>query len=374
MYNEFEKNLSGILKAAGYEKIDMPAYEPWGHGFCFWGKISGAMAYYYAVYEAQLGAMAGFAELKGLVDERVAAVSARYNIRNTVIFNIFAGNLSGDVREIEKMIDGQGDFTMMEKYDVYYGVDIPRMRILRNTQQPHNMDGALAKIEMALKGPRERGRSKSIVNWKATPGFAQPVAKYPILCYIILAINAAVFLAMELSGGSESIANLITFGAVAQPLVIDHGEYWRLVTSNFIHIGFMHMLFNTAFLIIFATRAERYFGHMKFGIIYLVSGIFSGVASMLVNPMSISAGASGSLFGVLGGLLAFMLLRKQQIENFNVRSLLMLVGVNVLIGFTVNQMPGGTTIGNAAHIGGLIAGLGLGYILTGKKNKGGASA
>jgi len=369
-YTEFEKNFASILRGAGYDSIHMPAYEPWKRGFCLWGKISGAMAYFYAVYETDTADMAAYTGLKELIDQRAAAIAARFDMRHTVVFNIFAGDLSKDVRSIEKMIDSQGEFTMMAKYDVYYGADTAGLRILRNKEQPHNMDGALTKIERALKGkdvkdvPSEK--KLSIIRARPT-GYAVPVAKRPILCYTILAINAAIFLLMELSGGSTDTRVLIEFGAVSGQLVLVSGEYWRLLTSNFIHIGFMHLLFNTAFLIIMATRAERYFGHVKFAIIYIISGVLSGVSSIIINnEWVVSAGASGALFGVIGALVAFTVLRRQQIENLNIRSLVTLIVVNVVLGFAINQFPGGPNIGNAAHIGGLVAGLGLGYVLAGK--------
>jgi len=360
MYTNFETNFANIMEAAGYQRIHMPAYEPWNRGFCFWGKIAGAVAYYYAVYEADTADMAAYAGLKEIVDQRVSAVSARYNMRHAVVFNIFVGDLSDDVREIEKMIDNQGEFTMMEKYDVYYGADTANMRIMRNTGQPHNMDGALAKIERALKG---KGES---IKAEARSHYAVPVAAQPILCYIILAINAIVFLMMELNGGSTNTATLIRFGAVSYHLVFTFGEYHRLITPIFLHIGFMHLVFNTLSMVLFGMRAERYFGHVKFLIIYLASGIAGNLAMALANEHSLGAGASGSLYGMMGALLAFTLLRKQHVENFRAGILGMMIAVGILMGFTMNQIPDMPNVGNAAHIGGLVVGVGLGYLLSGK--------
>jgi rhomboid protease GluP len=365
-YTDFEKNFSDIMAAAGYEKINMPAYEPWSRGFCFWGKVSGAVAYYYALYEAvasNMMGMMGFAGLKSLVDQRVAAVSARYNMRQSVVFNIFAGDLSGDVREIEKMIDGQGEFVMMTKYDVYYGADTANLRIMRNTRQPHNMDGAMAKMEGAFKGATPR---KGLVTRARPTGYAVPVAKYPILCYIILAINGVVFLLMEMGGGSTDIGTLIRFGAVSHHHVFTLGEYHRLITPIFLHIGFMHLAFNTFSMILFGMRAEKYFGHVKFLAIYMLSGVTGNLAMALASEFSIGAGASGSLYGIMGALLAFILLRKQNVENFRAGILGVIIAVGIFMGFTMNQLPDMPNIGNAAHIGGLVVGLGLGYLLAGK--------
>jgi len=379
MQINFESNLMKILKASGYERIELPmpaaASESQDCKICLMGKLSGSVAYYYVVYGVTAAQLADYAAKKTLVDHIVAHNSKRLGIRHSVVFNIFAGDLSGDVRKIEKMIDSQGEFTMMEKYDVYYGADTVGMRIMRNKQQPHNMDGALGKIERAMKGTAEVKSKGVVAKAKKTAEltssrYAVPVAKHPILCYIIMSINAVVFLLMELSGGSASIPNLMRFGAASYHLVFTYGEYWRLLASTFIHIGFMHLLFNTAFLIILATRAERYFGHVKFAVIYLASGILSSVASTLINEFSLGAGASGALFGAMGALVAFMLLRKKYVENLSVGALGMMIAVNILMGFAINQfgMPDMPNIGNVAHIGGLVSGLGLGYLLTGRSN------
>ena len=367
-YTDFEKNFMNIMEAAGYERINMPAYEPWSHGFCFWGKVSGAVAYYYAVYEADtlnMMGMMGFAGLKSLVDQRVAAVSARYNMRQSVVFNIFAGDLTGDVREIEKMVDGQGEFVMMTKYDVYYGADTANLRIMRNTQQPHNMDGALTKVERALKG----APPGKVAAARARPGgYAVPVAKYPVFCYIILAINGLVFLLMEMDGGSANIATLIRFGAVSYHHVFVLGEYHRLITPIFLHIGFMHLIFNTFSMILFGMRAERYFGHGKFLVIYILSGVAGNLVMALASVYSLGAGASGSLYGMMGALLAFTLLRKQNVENFRAGILGVMIAVGIFMGFTMNRLPDMPNVGNGAHIGGLVVGLGLGYLLAGKRD------
>ena len=365
LYTDFEKNFANIMQGAGYERINMPACEPWTRGFCFWGKISGAVAYYYALYEADTADMAGFTGLKGLVDQWVAAVSARYGMRHAVVFNIFAGDLSGDVREIEKMIDGQGEFTMMAKYDVYYGADTAGLRIMRNTQQPHNMDGALVKIERALKGGISPDKRTAIL---ARPsGYAVPVAKHPIACYVILAINLMLFLLMELDGGSTNTATLIRFGAVSYHLVFTFGEYHRLITPIFLHIGVMHLMFNTMSMILFGMRTERYFGHVKFLVIYMTSGVAGNLAMALASEHSLGAGASGSLYGMMGALLAFILLRKQNVENFRAGILGVMIVVGIVMGFTMNQVPDMPNVGNAAHIGGLAVGLVLGYLLAGRR-------
>ncbi|MCL2573613.1 MAG: rhomboid family intramembrane serine protease [Defluviitaleaceae bacterium] len=356
-YAEFAENFTNIMSAAGYERINMPIAEsinlPQNRGLCLWGKVSGSVAYYYAIYEIDMQNTVGYTMQKVIVDQYVATITSRYGMRHSVVFNMIVGDLSGDIREIEKLIDNQDDFAMMTKYDVYYGVDTANLRIMRNTSQPHNIDGALKKIERALKGVVQQIANDHTI----------PISKRPYLCYTIITINLLMFLLMEANGGSQNTITLIRYGAVSNYYVFTMGEYHRLLTSSFLHIGFLHLLMNTGFLIIFATRLEVYIGHIKFLLIYLASGILGSLASILLNPLYTSAGASGALFGALGALVAVAGLRKQHVQGLNIRMLMMLVVINVLFGLAINQWNL-MNIGNAAHLGGLVTGFVLGYILT----------
>ena len=368
MYTDFENNFANIMAAAGYQKMNMPAYGSWSQGFCLWGKLSGAVAYYYALYEVNPAGLAGYAGLKELVDRRVADISARYDMRHTVVFNIFAGDLSDNVKEIEQTINAQGEYAMQSKYDVYYGADTANLRLMRNTKQSYNMDGAQAKIERALKGAP--GGAEKMV--QPISQYATPVAKYPILCFIILGVNLILFLLMELGGGSTNTETLIRFGAVSYFHVFVLSEYHRLIMPIFLHIGVTHLMFNTMSMILFGMRTERYFGHIKFLVIYVTSGVVGNLAMALAsrNAPAVGAGASGSLYGMMGALLAFTLLRRQNVENFRAGLLGIIIVVGILMGFTMNQLPGMVNVGNAAHIGGLVTGLGLGYLLAGKGSAG----
>ncbi len=138
---------------------------------------------------------------------------------------------------------------------------------------------------------------------------AQPVASTrrqlptSTLAWAITAINVAVFIMVELSGGSTRRATLILFGANYAP-AIAMGEYWRLLTACFLHIGLPHLLFNTFALLSFGRLAEAVYGHSRFLAIYLVSGVVGSLLSYLFNR-GLSAGASGAIFGVATALAIF---------------------------------------------------------------------
>jgi rhomboid protease GluP len=174
--------------------------------------------------------------------------------------------------------------------------------------------------------------------------------KKPIISYGLIAVNTLIFLAMYILGnGSYDVGTLLNFGA-SHPDLIRSGEYYRLITSAFLHIGFMHFLFNNYAIYIIGPQLESFFGKTKFIIIYLFSAISGNLLSMLFTN-SIGAGASGAIFGLLGALLYFGHHYRVYLGSVIKSQIVPLIIINLLIGFSI---PG---IDNAAHIGGLIGGL-----------------
>ena len=104
---------------------------------------------------------------------------------------------------------------------------------------------------------------------------------------------------------------LLNFGAMFGPLIAS-GEYWRLFTAMFLHVGFTHLFVNGFALFVFGPIVERAFGPTKFLTIYLLGGLTGSVASYLLNSIAIGAGASGGVFAVIGGLAAFFVVQTQR--------------------------------------------------------------
>lgn len=188
--------------------------------------------------------------------------------------------------------------------------------------------------------------------------------KKPIVTYILIGINLLMFILMYIFGaGSEHIGTLLKFGALAKPHILINHEYYRIFTSAFLHIGFLHLLFNLYALNAMGTQVENYFGKKKYLIIYFVSILISSLLSLVITPMEvISAGASGAIFGLFGALLYFGYNYRAYFGNVILKQLLPIIAVNLVIGF----MSQG--INNAAHIGGLIGGILVSYA-TGLKGK-----
>jgi rhomboid protease GluP len=184
-----------------------------------------------------------------------------------------------------------------------------------------------------------------------------PLSK-PFFTYILLAAIVIIWIMMSLAGGSTNVRVLIRFGANYGPLILD-GEFWRLFTSMFLHIGLMHLVFNAYALFIFGLEMERLYGPDRFIVIYILSGLFGSLASFASRGADVlSAGASGAIFGIIGMNLAYFYLHRENFGHFGrqrVMNTLFIIGLNLFFGFTI---PG---IDNLAHVGGLIAGLALGY-------------
>lgn len=170
----------------------------------------------------------------------------------------------------------------------------------------------------------------------------------PFLTYFLLAINVFIFILLELNGGSTDTETLIAYGAKYNPAIVD-GQWWRLISSMFLHIGFLHLFMNMLAVYYLGAMVERIYGSWRFLIIYFMSGIGGSLASFAFTT-NVSAGASGALFGLFGALLFFGLINKKVFFQTMGNNILLLIGINIVIGFMIPQIDVG------AHLGGLIAG------------------
>jgi rhomboid protease GluP len=186
----------------------------------------------------------------------------------------------------------------------------------------------------------------------------RPPAK-PWLTWALIGLNAGVWMAMV--GVGVDLSRPTGAALVAWGGNIGVGEWWRLLTSMFLHAGLLHLAFNLYFLWVIGRICEQIFGPAAYALIYFGSGLIASLVSAAWMPMVVSVGASGALFGVFGGFLGFTVRRRGVLPPEFVKSVrrnaLILIGLNVVIGVAV---PG---IDVAAHLGGLVAGLGIGYAI-----------
>ena len=171
--------------------------------------------------------------------------------------------------------------------------------------------------------------------------------KKPIVTYILMGINIAIFLfRFLLNQRNFLINNFSTYG----PL-IKLGQYYRLLTGSFVHVELLHIIFNMYALKIIGEQVESFYGHFKFLIIYLISSVTGSLLSILLNGSIASIGASGAIFGLFGAMLYFGYYYRVYLGNTILKQMVPIVLLNLIIGFTSNG------IDNFAHIGGLVGGI-----------------
>lgn len=179
----------------------------------------------------------------------------------------------------------------------------------------------------------------------------------------LVAANVAVFVLIASQGGGWLVPNprvILHWGSNFGPLTVS-GEWWRLFTCMFIHFGLVHLTLNMWVLWIIGRPIERMFGSLNYVLLYVFAGLVASLSSIWWNPNVDSAGASGAIFGLLGGLLAFVLNPATRVPATiaaNQRRIAFaFIAYNLFIGFTHHG------IDNAAHLGGLISGFVMGWAL-----------
>lgn len=179
----------------------------------------------------------------------------------------------------------------------------------------------------------------------------------------LLAANLAVFALMVLTGASITNPDneiLVKWGARFN-MLIHQGQWWRIATPMFVHAGLIHLAFNMWALKVLGDFVERLYGSARFLLVYFGAGLAGNAASYFMKPDDVAAGASGAIFGILGALVGFLLRRRHAIPRPIMtqmrNSSLSMIGINLLIGMSIPQVD------NSAHIGGLISGFLLGWLL-----------
>ena len=184
----------------------------------------------------------------------------------------------------------------------------------------------------------------------------------PRLTLILIGLNVLIFVLQSIAGGSTDPWVLIKFGAYSQPLILSHGEYWRLLTHIFLHIGLPHLLVNMGVLFVVGMVLEGLYGKERFLIIYFIAGLAGGIASLFLVKEQIGGGASGAIFGLIGTVVVFGIRYRNRIPKrfkraFGIRILPFLV-IDLILGFITPN------INIPAHIGGLLGGAATALILT----------
>jgi len=184
---------------------------------------------------------------------------------------------------------------------------------------------------------------------RSTPRARVRSSSTPVVVPTLIAINVAVFVLTVINAGSvaDNASGSLFAATALAPVQVAGGGWWRLVTSGFLHIGLLHLLFNMIALWFIGRDVELVLGRLRFSVLYGASLLGGSAAVMLFgNPGGEVAGASGAIFGLMGALL--VLLRRMQLP---MTQALVIVGLNVVLSLTV---PGISLLG---HLGGLVVGV-----------------
>src|SRR5271169_556480 len=208
----------------------------------------------------------------------------------------------------------------------------------------------------------QRGEDSPIQRVEPVPWKGQQSGSMAVT-QAILGVNVAMFVIMTLRGVSPVLPTseeLVYWGANWGPYTIG-GQWWRLLTCVFVHIGIMHIALNMWCLWGLGRLAESVYDRWTFGAVYLITGVAASVASLAWQPIGVSAGASGAIFGIAGALIAAFYVGEFSLPKTVVSGLLTSVlkfaGYNLVLGAFLGHTD------NAAHVGGLVSGLILGALI-----------
>ena len=185
---------------------------------------------------------------------------------------------------------------------------------------------------------------------------AQTVGAHDIRAILMNIVSNAI----DVHDNDALTTTLIAYGAKDNNLMLQ-GQYWRFITPIFLHVNVLHIGLNMFNLGVLGVFLERLYGHLRFLLIYLLTGIIGVIASFYFAPQEISVGASGAIFGLVGAYSIFVLVHRRAFPYGGIPALLwllLIVALNLSIGFFVSNVD------NYAHIGGLLSGCLLGWGFT----------
>ena len=172
---------------------------------------------------------------------------------------------------------------------------------------------------------------------------------------LVILINVIVFIVLSFIGDTNNAWFMYEHGASEPAAVMEMHEYWRLFTCMFLHFGFQHLFNNMLVLAFLGDNLERAVGKVRYLLIYLGSGVLANIVSVMISynrgRAVVSAGASGAIFGVVGGLMYILYAHRGFYEDLSLRRVILFAALSVYLGF----QNSGTD--NIAHLGGIVFGL-----------------
>ncbi len=256
----------------------------------------------------------------------------------------------GEKVPVETVESGDSHYTYDETmYRVFWQFSTETGKIRAAKSQPNQLIGMEKLLRTAA-----RGEAPKVLILQDTKEERKPVATAVIFAICALMLAVTTFLPY----GDEIIWN---YGLGAEGIA--RGEYYRFLTSMFLHSGWMHLASNAVYLYYFGVRSERLLGTGKFLMLYLVSGLCGGLLSVLLGDgYGVSIGASGAIYGLLGAMLLLTKKRGSHYTGMSYSTMLLLAATAIGFGFFEPNVD------NLGHIGGFLGGMAMfGLFLRGKR-------
>ena len=200
-----------------------------------------------------------------------------------------------------------------------------------------------------------------------TPDALERIFQGPInwMNLLIVGVNILIFVLTEIIDDTENVTFMLKCGAAYTPWILE-GQWYRLFTSMFLHFGVYHLLNNMVLLLFLGDMLEELAGKWRYLLIYLGGGLAGNIISLLMDcrsgEMAVSAGASGAVFAVIGGIFVRLLKQRGRVKNLTLSRLVFVIFLSIYHGFQ------STGIDNAAHVGGLLGGIFLTFLVYRRKN------
>jgi rhomboid protease GluP len=185
-----------------------------------------------------------------------------------------------------------------------------------------------------------------------------------VITIALIAINVLVFGAMVASGVSftePTPLDVVNWGGDFGPLTLGAHQWWRMLTSCFVHFGIIHIGFNMYVLYQIGPFIEIVFGRDRYLVIYFIAGLAGSLASLWMHPMAVGAGASGAIFGLYGAVFGFLLIKRRTLDRAAIKSIGRSAGIFVLYNVVYGTISRTTDL--SAHFGGLVTGFVVGMLL-----------
>ena len=200
-----------------------------------------------------------------------------------------------------------------------------------------------------------------------TPDALERIFQGPInwMNLLIVGVNILIFVLTEIIDDTENVTFMLKCGAAYTPWILE-GQWYRLFTSMFLHFGVYYLLNNMVLLLFLGDMLEELAGKWRYLLIYLGGGLAGNIISLLMDcrsgEMAVSAGASGAVFAVIGGIFVILLKQRGRVKNLTLSRLVFVIFLSIYHGFQ------STGIDNAAHVGGLLGGIFLTFLVYRRKN------